>query len=204
MGGFRAPRELDRARCSRIPFPARVGGMPRTTSSPGRFRRAQCGSHDAAIALRPARCSGRRAGRPAARHRARFAEQVNRREADGGRGVPARPVRKERGVGRRAELAAHGGGLLGVGDGPHARGGKERGEARDGLLQHRAAADDVEQLLRRARAAARPEARAASAGEDHGVRFDLCAAHGNTAPASAASLTPRAARSRSSAAKSGT
>jgi hypothetical protein len=38
------------------------------------------------------------------------------------------------------------------------------------LLEHRVAADDVEQLFRSPRAAARPEARAAASRKDDGMR----------------------------------
>src|SRR6267154_6112082 len=54
------------------------------------------------------------------------------------------------------------GGLLRVGDAPDAVWRDERPKARDGLLEHRLLADNVKELLGCARAAARPETRAAA------------------------------------------
>src|SRR6266853_710570 len=57
-----------------------------------------------------------------------------------------------------------------------ARSRKEWCEARRSLLEHRVAANDVEQLFRRARAAARPEACAAASCKDDGMRGQRFAA----------------------------
>jgi len=62
------------------------------------------------------------------------------------------------------QLPAHGRGLLVAGDYPNARSGEQRRQALGGLLQHSLLPDNAEQLLGCARAAARPEARAAAAG----------------------------------------
>ena len=78
------------------------------------------------------------------------------------------------------QLFADGGGLLVVGDDPEMRSREDRREALDGLFEHGLAADDIEQLLWRARAAARPEARAASSGENDGVSGHAGDLHGCT------------------------
>jgi hypothetical protein len=46
-------------------------------------------------------------------------------------------------------------------------------QARDRLLQHRVLADDIQELFGRACAAAWPETRAASSGEDHSVNGEF-------------------------------
>jgi hypothetical protein len=68
-------------------------------------------------------------------------------------------------------LLPHRGGLFGIGDDPLARRREQWRKARGGLLEHRVAADNVEQLLRRSRAASRPEARSAASGKDDGMRY---------------------------------
>jgi hypothetical protein len=59
--------------------------------------------------------------------------------------------------------------LFDVGDRPDVVGADERAQASDGLLQHGVRADDIQELLGCARAAAGPEAGAAASGENYGV-----------------------------------
>ncbi len=99
-------------------------------------------------------------------------QQVRCGQADRGGGVSSRGFRED--VRRRyaRQLLAYSGGLFGVGDHPLARRRKQRREARGGLLQHGVAADDVQQLFRSSRAAARPETSAAASGKNYGVRCE--------------------------------
>src|ERR1700730_16993804 len=69
------------------------------------------------------------------------------------------------------------GSLLAIGDRPDALGGNQWPQTRDRLLQHGLLADDVEQLLGGARAAARPEACAASTRQDYRVHCQRFAWH---------------------------
>src|SRR5580692_9328837 len=69
-------------------------------------------------------------------------------------------------------------------------GRNKRAQPSDGLLKHRIFADDIEKLFRRASAAARPEARAASSGENDGVSLQFLFRH-----ATEKNLTQRARRS---------
>ena len=53
----------------------------------------------------------------------------------------------------------------------------ERAQASDGLLQHGVRADDIQELLGRAGAAAGPEAGAAASGENYGVSGEFVGGH---------------------------
>src|ERR1700675_2461122 len=68
--------------------------------------------------------------------------------------------------------------LFDVGDRPDVVGANERAEASDGLLEHGVRADDIEELLGRAGAAAGPEARAAASGENNCVSGEFVGRHG--------------------------
>src|SRR5208283_1539275 len=94
---------------------------------------------------------------------------VNSRKRDGRSGVSANGLGQDAAARSFRELLAQGHSLLGVGHRPDVTGEKQWPEPRYRLLQHGGFAHDVEQLLWRACAAARPKARAASPGEDDGV-----------------------------------
>ncbi len=92
---------------------------------------------------------------------------VNCGERDGGGRVAADGFREDALARGGGQLLFERRGLLGVSDAPNAIGCDERTKTRNGLLQHCLFADDVEELLWSARAAARPEARAAATGKDY-------------------------------------
>src|SRR5262249_61653448 len=91
------------------------------------------------------------------------------RERDSGGGVAANGFGDDAFSGSCRQLFSKRRSLLSVGDSPDAVRRNQRTQTRDSLLEHGLLADDVEELLGRARAAARPEARAATTGEDYGV-----------------------------------
>ena len=95
--------------------------------------------------------------------------QMNRGEADRGGGVAADRLGEDVRCGDARQLLRTAAACSALVTTQTAVGRKQRRKARDGLLEHGLLADDIEQLLRRARAAARPEARAAASGEDDGV-----------------------------------
>src|ERR1700680_1241764 len=99
-------------------------------------------------------------------------KQMRCGESDRSGGVSANWLREYVRRGDARYLLSHSGGLLGVGDDPLARRWKQRRQARDGLLEHRVGAHDVEQLLRSTRAAARPESRAAASGKNNRMRSE--------------------------------
>src|ERR1700676_5317880 len=75
------------------------------------------------------------------------------------------------------QVLANGGGLLAVGDGPDTFSRDKRFQTHDGLLPHGVCAEDVEQLLGCAGAAARPEAGSATSGEDYSVCGEFFCGH---------------------------
>src|SRR6266853_3457878 len=103
-------------------------------------------------------------------------QQVRGGKTDRRRGVSADRLGQDVRCGDARELPPYSGSLLGISDDPLARRRKEWCEARRSLLEHRVAANDVEQLFRRARAAARPEARTAASCKDDGMRGQRFAA----------------------------
>ncbi len=90
-------------------------------------------------------------------------------EADGGGGVALGGLGQDLAAGNFGQLTDDDIAKVVVGEHPDAVGRDEGDEAVDGGLDKGAVADDVEHLLGEALAAARPEAGAASAGEDEGV-----------------------------------
>ena len=126
--------------------------------------------------------------------------EVNGGEADGCGGVAADGFGENVRRGNAAQFAADGGGLFDVSDGPEIARREKRSETRDCLAQHGFVAGDIQKLFGRARAAARPEACAASAGEKDGAGGNFLASllhgcvcgggHGCTKRDQADSLTP--------------
>ena len=106
--------------------------------------------------------------------RAGFAQQVNGGQANGGGCIAADGLGQDMRGRDFRRLAADGGGLFAVGHDPEIGGFEQGRETGNGLLQHRFASDNVEQLLGLARAAARPEAGAAASGEDDGMSKCIC------------------------------
>jgi hypothetical protein len=96
---------------------------------------------------------------------AMFVHQVNSSKPYGGRGVAARGLGKH--VRRRkfAQLAFHGRGLLGIRNNPGVAWLEKRRKTRHRFAKHGLRPDNVEKLLRRAFAAARPEARSTPPGK---------------------------------------
>ncbi len=133
-----------------------------------------------------------------------FPQQMRSGKSNGRCGIAADGL--DQGVlrGNLPQLAAHRIGLLVVGYGPNAGSGKERGKALKGLLEHRFLPDDVQQLLGRTGAAARPETGAASAREDDGVRRRRRRLHWRRTAERCDSLAPFSASSRESCCRSGT
>src|ERR1700730_9956 len=80
-------------------------------------------------------------------------------------------------AGRCGQVLANRCGLFRVGNGPDALSGDKWFQARHGLLQHGVRADDVEQLLGCASAAAGPEAGTAASGEDYSVCGEFLCGH---------------------------
>ena len=97
---------------------------------------------------------------------------VNGSERDGDGGVAAEGFREDAFAGSGGDLLFDGDGLLEIGDGLDAVGRNEGAQAGDSLLEHGGGADDVEELLGSASAAARPEASATASSEDYGVRVE--------------------------------
>ena len=95
--------------------------------------------------------------------------EVNGGEADGCGSVAADRFGENVRRWNAAKFAADGQGLFDVGDCPEIARREKRREARNRLAQHGFVAGDIQKLLGRARAAARPEARAAPAGEKDGA-----------------------------------
>ena len=95
--------------------------------------------------------------------------QVNGREPHRHCGVPPQRLNQHAFTRGCGNLFAYGSGLFGSRDRPDALGGNQRLQTRDGLLEHGVLVDDVQKLLRRARAAARPETSAAAPCQDHRV-----------------------------------
>src|ERR1700678_4175784 len=93
-----------------------------------------------------------------------FVTQMNCGEGDCGGGVASDWFREDVSFCGARKLFANFSGLIFVGDDPKIGGTKKGRETRGGLLQHCFCADDIEKLLRRASAAAGPEAGAASSG----------------------------------------
>ncbi len=98
-------------------------------------------------------------------------------ERDGCGGAAADRLGEDVFAGGCWQVLANGCGLFRVGDGPDAFSRNKWFEARDGLLQHGVRADDIEQLLGRAGAAARPEASSAASGEDYSVCGEFFCGH---------------------------
>jgi len=90
-------------------------------------------------------------------------------EADGGGGVALGGLGQHLALGDVGQLAEDGVAEMLVGEDPEALGRNDRSDAVDGGLDEGAVADDVEDLLGGALTAARPEAGAATAGEDEAV-----------------------------------
>src|SRR5882757_2416382 len=98
---------------------------------------------------------------------------VNCSEGNGCGGVAADGFGENSLPGSGGQLSFECTGLFRVGDAPDAVGRNQRPKARDGLLEHRLLANNVQKLFRRACAAARPETRAAASSEDDGVDREL-------------------------------
>ena len=96
---------------------------------------------------------------------------VNGRQPNRHRGVQPHRFDQHAPARRCGNLFADGSGLLRIRDRPGALGWNQRLQTRDGLLQHGVLADDVQKLLRCARAAARPETSAATSCKDRGVHL---------------------------------
>ena len=139
----------------------------------GSARHIERGADDHAIALgiRDVMVGGKNGEQSIA---ARGVAHVERGQCDGGGGVAADGFGEHATSRGSGQLLAYFGGLLGVGDRPDSFRRNEGPQTRDGLLQHGVFADDIEELLGRARAAARPEAGAAASGENDGVNAELC------------------------------
>ena len=100
-------------------------------------------------------------------------------------GVSASGLDKDALSGSGRKLLSQGHGLLRVRYGPDVVGGEQRTKTRHSLLQHGGFANDVEELLWRAGAAAWPETRAAPPSQDNRVgaeiRLHLRSSHGESA-----------------------
>ena len=95
--------------------------------------------------------------------------QMNCRERNGRGGVATNRLGENVRGRNSAKLAPRRSSLFDIGDHPEIAQSENRFQARDGFAQHGLAAGDVQQLLGRARAAARPKTSAASARKQHGA-----------------------------------
>src|SRR5260370_4204768 len=164
IGGDSFPHALDMAEARLRP---RRGDAKHHHSS--RFASdIECGAHDLAklLWLLDVMIGGKhRHQRVAARRMA----NMNGRQPNRYRGVHSHGLEQHALACRCRYLLADGHGLFDVCDRPDALGGNQRLQTRDRLLKHGVFANDVQQFLRRARAAALPEARSAPSREDHGM-----------------------------------
>lgn len=100
---------------------------------------------------------------------AMFVGEVNCGEGDGRGSVAAGGLDENVRSGDAGNLAACRSGLSGISYDPTMAFGKNRDEARDGFAQHGLTARNVQELLGRMSAAARPEACSAASGQENGA-----------------------------------
>ena len=98
---------------------------------------------------------------------------VKSSEGDRGGGVAADGLCQNAFPRSGRKLFFYGGSLLSVRNGPGVVGRDDRPQPSDGLLEHRVFPDDVQQLLGGAGAATGPEARAATACENHRMSLEF-------------------------------
>jgi hypothetical protein len=99
--------------------------------------------------------------------------EVKGGQSDGGGGVAPHRLGQNVASGNVRKRPANGGNELLGGDHPHPRRRKKRPQALVGLPEHRAVADNVDELFGGSRPAARPETSASATGQDHRVSEQL-------------------------------